>query len=110
MKPIGLFKRGGRVPKSNFFGKLNETMSFFRSAFQSALLKHDGEVFFVLGNADFVKLKNASDLLRKSFAHKSFIQRANNASWLVRHFDVAYCYRLYGLSAFSNRHAVLRKF
>jgi len=29
MKPIGLFKRGGRVPKSFFFEKPNETMSFF---------------------------------------------------------------------------------
>jgi len=37
------------------------------------------------------------------------MQRANDASWLIRHFDIAYCYRLYGLSAFSNRHAVLRK-
>jgi len=49
MKPIGLFKRGGRVPKSFFFEKPNETMSFFRSAFQSTLLKHDGEVFFCSG-------------------------------------------------------------
>jgi len=48
--------------------------------------------------------------MRKSFAHKSCIQRANNASWLISHFDVANCYRLYGLSAFCNRHAVLRKF
>ena len=48
MKPIGLFKRGGRVPKSFFFEKPNKTMSFFRSAFQSTLLKHAGEVFFLL--------------------------------------------------------------
>jgi len=61
MKPIGLFKRSGRVPKSFFFEKPNETMSFFRSTFQSTLLKHTGEVFFVLGNADFFKL-NASEL------------------------------------------------
>jgi len=27
-------------------------------------------------------------LLRKSFAHKSFIQRANNASWLISYFGV----------------------
>jgi len=47
MKPIGLFKRGGRVPKSFFFEKLNETMSFFRSDFQSTLLKHAGEIFFL---------------------------------------------------------------
>jgi len=45
----------------------------------------------------------------KSFAHKSFIQRANNVSWLISQFDVAYCYWIYGLSAFSNRHAVLWK-
>jgi len=46
MKPIGLFKKGGRVPKSIFFEKPNKTMSFFRSAFQSTLLKHAGEDFF----------------------------------------------------------------
>jgi len=37
-------------------------MFFFRSAFQSTLLKHAGEVFFVLRNADFFKFKNASEL------------------------------------------------
>jgi len=37
-------------------------MSFFRSAFQSTLLKHAGEVFFVLRNAGVFKLKNASEL------------------------------------------------
>jgi len=62
MKPIGLFKRGGRVPKSLFFEKSNKTMSFFRSAFQSTLLKHAGEVLLVLRNADFSKFKNASEL------------------------------------------------
>ena len=62
MKPRGLIKRGGRMPKSFFFEKSNETMSFFRSAFQSTLLKHAGEVFFVLRDADFFKLKNASGL------------------------------------------------
>ena len=112
MKPIGLFKRGGRVPKSFFLEKPNETMPFFRSAFHSTLLKHAGEVFFVLGNADFFKFKNASKLtLGKpfGFAHKSFTQRANIASWLISHIDYAYCYRLYGLSPFSNRPTVLRK-
>jgi len=35
----------------------------FRSVFQSTLLKHAGEFFFfVLGNADVFKLKNASEL------------------------------------------------
>jgi len=62
MKPIALFKRGGRVPKSFFFVKPNKTMSFFRSAFQSTLLKHAGEVFFVLRDADFFKFRNASEL------------------------------------------------
>jgi len=86
-------------------------MSFFRSAFQSTLLKQDDEVFFVLRNADFFKFKKRlGTFLRKGFAHKSSTKRANNASWLISDFDVAYCYRLYGLSAISNRHAVLRKF
>ena len=85
MKPIGLFKTGERVPKRLFFEKPNETMSSFWSALQSTLLQHAGEVCFVLGNADFFKFKNASELTRKSFAHKSFIQRANNASWLISH-------------------------
>jgi len=62
MKPIGLFKRCGIVAKRFFFEKPNKTMSFFRSAFQSTLLKHAGEVFFVLRNADFFKFKNASEL------------------------------------------------
>ena len=110
MKPIGLFKRGGGVPKSFYFEKPIETMSSFWSAFQSTLLQHAGEVFFVLGNTDFFKLKNASELTRKCFAHRSFIQGANNASWLINHFDVAYCYRIYSLSASSDRHAVLWKF
>jgi len=26
--------------------------------------------------------------MRKSFAHESFIQRANNASWLISYFDI----------------------
>jgi len=33
MKPIGLFKRGGGVPKSFFFEKPNVFFVFFRSAF-----------------------------------------------------------------------------
>jgi len=37
-------------------------MSFFLSAFQSTLLKHADEVFFVLRNADFFKFKHASEL------------------------------------------------
>jgi len=38
-------------------------MSFFRSAFQTTLLRHAGEVFLVLRNADLnFKFKNASEL------------------------------------------------
>ena len=108
---IGLFKRGGKVPKSFFFEKPDETMSFFWSAFQSTLLKCASEVFFCFGQCRlFLIHKCLGTLLRKSFAHKNFIQKANNASWLISHFDVVCCYSLYGLSAFSNQHAVLRKF
>ena len=60
MKPIGLSKRAGRVPKSFFFEKPNKTMSSFRSAFQSTLLKHTGELFFVLRNAGFLSSKMPS--------------------------------------------------
>ena len=38
MKPIRLFKRGGRVPKSFYFEKPNKMMFFLRNAFQSTLL------------------------------------------------------------------------
>jgi len=48
--------------KKFFFEKPNKTMSFFRSAFQSTLSKHAGEVFFLLRNADFFKFKIASEL------------------------------------------------
>jgi len=66
MKPRGLFKRGGREPKSFFPEKPNETMSFFRSALKNTLLKHAGEVSFVLGNADF----SCSKLPRNSLEEK----------------------------------------
>jgi len=83
-------------------------MSFFRSAFQSTLLTHAREVFFVLHNADFFKFaKRLGTLLRKGFEHKSSTQRANNASCLISYFDVLLW--AYGLSTFSNRLAVLRK-
>jgi len=62
MKPTGLFKRGGRVPKRFFFEKPNKTMPFFRSAFQSTQLKHAGDVFLVLRNADFFNFNNTSEL------------------------------------------------
>jgi len=62
MKPRYLLKTGGRVPKSYVLPKPNKTMYFFRSAFQSTLLKHTGEFCFVLRNADFFTLKNALEL------------------------------------------------
>jgi len=40
------------VPKVSFLR--SQTKPFFRSAFQSTLLKHAGEAFFVLRNADFL--------------------------------------------------------
>jgi len=35
MKPRGLFKRGGRVPKRFIFEKPNKTMSFFEVLFKA---------------------------------------------------------------------------
>jgi len=67
MKPIGLFRRSGRGPKSFFFEKPNKTMSFFQSAFQSTLLKHAGEVFFVLSIADFLSTKMPRNSLEEKF-------------------------------------------
>jgi len=61
MKPIGLFNRGGRVPKKFLFWKAKKNHVFCRSAFRSTLLKHAVEIFFVLRNADFSKFKNASE-------------------------------------------------
>jgi len=65
MKPIGLFKRGGRVPKSFFFEKPNKTMSFFGSAFQSTLLKHAGELFLFRVMQTFHVQKCLGTLSRK---------------------------------------------
>ena len=62
MKPIGLFKRRGRVPKSLFFEKPNKTMSFFRSACQSTLLKHAGGFFFCSAKCRRGKVKTVSEL------------------------------------------------
>ena len=69
------------MPKSFFFEKPNETMSFFRSAFQSTLLKHADEVLFVLGNADFFKFKNASGLS----LGKVFLIRVLYREQILRH-------------------------
>ena len=81
---------------------------FFRSAFQSTQLKHAGEVFVVLRNADFFKFKNVSEL---SWG-KVLLIRVLYREQIMRHcwsVTLTYFYWLYGLSAFSNRHAVLRK-
>jgi len=108
-EPVGLLRRGGRVPKSLFFEKPNETMSFFRNAFQSTLLKHPGEVLFLFcAMQTFSKFKNASELSWE----KVLLIRVLQKEQIMRHgWSVAltYCYRLYNISAFSNRHAVMRK-
>jgi len=74
MKPMGLFKRGGRVLKNFFFEKPNETMSFLRSAFQSTLLKHAGEVFLFWIMQTFLSSKIPRNSLEENFARKSLIQ------------------------------------
>ena len=102
MKPIGLFRRGGRVPKSSFFEKPNKTMSFFRSALQSTLLKHASEVFFVLGNADFFKFKNASELSWRIVLLIRVLYREK----IMRHVqsvNLTYCSEMSGLWNFSVR-------
>jgi len=67
VKPIGLFKRGGRVPKSLFFEKPNGTTSFLRSAFQSTLLKHVGEVFLFWVMQTFFSSKMLWNSLEEKF-------------------------------------------
>jgi len=52
----------GECQKVYFIEKPNKTMSFFRDAFQSTLLKRAGEVVFFMRNADFFMFKNASEL------------------------------------------------
>jgi len=64
--------------------------------------------FFVLRNADFFKLKNAWELSwgKVLLIRVSYREQIMRHGWSV---TLTYCYRLYGHSAFSNRHAVLRK-
>jgi len=98
MKPIGLFKRGVKVSRC----------FIFRRAFQSTMLKHAGEVFFVLRNTNFFTFKNASELSWR----KVLVIRVLYRKQMMRHgwsVTLTYCYRLYGLSAFSNQLTVLRK-
>jgi len=68
MKPMGLIKRGGRVPKSFFFEKPNKTISFFRNAFQSTLLKHAGEVFLFCVMQTFLSSKMRGNSLEEKFS------------------------------------------
>jgi len=67
MKPIGLFKRGGRVPKTFSVEKPNKNMSFFRNAFQSTLLKHVGEVFLFCVMQTFLSSKMPRNSLQEKF-------------------------------------------
>ena len=60
------------MPKSLFFEKPEKTMSCFRSAFQSTLLKHAGEVFLVLRNADFLNSKMPRNSLEERFCSEEF--------------------------------------
>jgi len=36
----------------------------------------------------FLSSKMTRNRLEENFAHKSFVQRENNASWLISYFDV----------------------
>ena len=53
------------MPKSFFFEKPNKTVFFSKCFSKHSALKHAGEVFFVLRNADFFKFKNSSELSGK---------------------------------------------
>ena len=100
-------KAVGECQKVSFWEVIKNHV-FFRSAFQSTLLKHAGEVFFVLRNADFFKLKNVSEL---SWG-KVLLIRVLYREQIMRHgwsVTLTCCYMLYSLFAFYNRHAVLRK-
>jgi len=67
MKPMSLFKRSGRVPKSFFFERPNKMMSFFRSTFQSTLLKHAGEFFLFCVMQSFLSSKMPQNPLEEKF-------------------------------------------
>ena len=81
---------------------------FFSKCFSKHSVKTRWWSLFVLRNADFFKFKNAWEL---SWG-KVFLIRVLYREQIMRHgrsVTSMYCYRLYGLTAFSNRHAVLRK-
>ena len=108
MKPIGLFKRGGRVPKSLFL-RSQTTPCLFLSAFQSTLLKHAGEVFFVLRNADFFKFKNVSKL---SWGNVLLI-RVLYREQIMRHgwsVTLTYCYSFTAFLRFLTNMRIERNF
>ena len=67
MKSIGSFKRCGRAPKIFFFEKPNETMPLFRSAFQSTLLKHAGDIFLFCVMQTFLSWKMPRNSLEEKF-------------------------------------------
>ena len=62
-----LIQRRWESAKSFFFEKPNKPMPFFRSAFQSTLLKHADDVFFVLRDADFLSSKMPRNSLEEKF-------------------------------------------
>jgi len=72
-------QRSARVPKSFCFKNQIKRGLFFRSSFQSSLLKHADEFF--LRNADFVKFRNASKLSRE----KVLVIRALYREQVMRH-------------------------
>jgi len=67
MKPIGLLKRGGSVPKSFLFEKPNKTMSFFRSAFQSICLNTLVKLFLFWVMQTFPSSKMPRNSLEEQF-------------------------------------------
>ena len=73
----------------SLFEKPNETMSFFSKCYSKHFVKTRWLIFFLFCVMQtFYFQKCIGTLLRKSFAHKSFIQRENNASCLISYFDV----------------------
>jgi len=73
-------------------------MSCFRSDFQSTLLQHAGKVFILFCVMQTFEVQKTP---RNSLEERFF-----SYGWSV---TLTYSYVLYGLSAFSNRFAVLRK-
>jgi len=72
MKPIALFQKGVRVPRSFIYVKPNKTMYFFRSAFQSTLLKQAGEFFLFCVIQAFLSSKMPRNSLEEKFRSYEF--------------------------------------